>query len=47
MLGRQGTSELIYLIGTYCLLSILLNAYDVPVPGRDTENTEPARYRNE
>ena len=36
--GQKGTAELIYLIGTYCLVSVLLNGYDIPVPGRDTEN---------
>ena len=41
--GEQGTAELIYLIGTYCLVSVLLNGYDVPVPGRDAENNLPGR----
>ena len=41
--GRQGTAELIYLIGTYCLVSVLLNGYDIPVPGRDTGNRRPAK----
>ncbi len=30
--GDQGTAELFYLIGSYCLISVLLNGYDVPVP---------------
>ncbi len=30
--GDQGTAELFYLIGCYCLISVLLNGYDVPVP---------------
>ncbi len=30
--GDQGTAELFYLIGGYCLISVLLNGYDVPVP---------------
>ena len=30
--GEQGTAELFYLIGCYCLISVLLNGYDVPVP---------------
>ncbi len=33
--GEQGTAELIYLVGFYCLISVLLNGYDVGVPGRD------------
>lgn len=44
--GEERTAELIYLVGGYCLVSILLNAYDAPVPGRsegipnDTEDNE-------
>jgi 4-carboxymuconolactone decarboxylase len=34
--GDKGLAELIQLIGCYCLVSVLLNAYDVPVP-QDTE----------
>ncbi len=30
--GDDGLSELIFLIGTYCLISTVLNAFDVPVP---------------
>jgi 4-carboxymuconolactone decarboxylase len=33
--GRDGTAELIYLIGCYSLVSVLLNAFDVDVPGAD------------
>ena len=33
--GEQGTAELIYLVGFYCLISVLLNGFDVPVPGRE------------
>ncbi len=33
--GEEGTAELIYLVGGYCLVSLLLNAYDTPVPGRE------------
>lgn len=32
--GEEGTAELIYLVGGYCLVCMLLNAYDAPVPGR-------------
>ena len=33
--GEEGTAELVYLIGGYCLVSVLLNAYDMSVPGRE------------
>jgi len=33
--GEEQTAELIYLVGGYCLVSLLLNAYDVSVPGRE------------
>jgi 4-carboxymuconolactone decarboxylase len=33
--GEQGVAELVYLIGGYCLVSVLLNAYDISVPGRE------------
>jgi 4-carboxymuconolactone decarboxylase len=32
--GEHGTAELLYLVGTYCLVSVLLNGYDVAVPAR-------------
>ena len=32
--GEEQVAELVYLIGGYCLVSVLLNAYDVSVPGR-------------
>lgn len=35
VLGEDQTAELIYLVGGYALISMLLNAYDVPVPGRE------------
>ena len=35
--GQAGVAELIYLIGFYCMISVLLNGFDVPVPGRDTD----------
>jgi 4-carboxymuconolactone decarboxylase len=40
--GDDGTAELIYLIGGYCLVSILLNAYDISVPGREEKLPEDA-----
>lgn len=30
--GKRGLAEITYLIGNYCLISILLNTYDIPVP---------------
>jgi 4-carboxymuconolactone decarboxylase len=33
--GQDGAAELIYLIGGYSLVSVLLNAFDVDVPGAD------------
>jgi 4-carboxymuconolactone decarboxylase len=33
--GDQGTAELVHLIGNYCLTSVILNAYDVAVPGSE------------
>ncbi len=33
--GEQQTAELVYLVGGYCLVSVLLNAYDMSVPGAE------------
>ncbi|MFA6083496.1 carboxymuconolactone decarboxylase family protein [Mucilaginibacter sp.] len=33
--GEHGLTELVHLIGVYCLVSVLLNAYDVAVPEVD------------
>lgn len=30
--GEQGAAELIYLVGLYCLVSVTLNGFDVPIP---------------
>jgi 4-carboxymuconolactone decarboxylase len=30
--GRDGIAELIYLVGLYCAVSVVLNGFDVPVP---------------
>jgi hypothetical protein len=30
--GRAGTSELIYLVGHYCFVSMTLNGFGIPVP---------------
>lgn len=32
LLGADGVGELAYLVGGYCLISVLLNCFDVPVP---------------
>lgn len=33
--GRDGVGELVFLVGGYCLISMVLNCFDVPVPGVD------------
>lgn len=33
LLGEAGVGELAYLVGGYCLISVLLNCFDVPLPG--------------
>jgi len=33
--GEDGTAELIYLVGLYCMVSTTLNGFDVPVPEED------------
>jgi alkylhydroperoxidase family enzyme len=30
--GQDGAAELIYLVGLYCMVSVTLNGFDVPVP---------------
>ncbi len=35
LLGQDGVGELAFLVGGYCLTSVLLNCFDVPVPGSD------------
>jgi 4-carboxymuconolactone decarboxylase len=32
--GQSGVAELIYLVGLYCLVSVTLNGFDVPVPDK-------------
>jgi 4-carboxymuconolactone decarboxylase len=32
VLGEEGTAEFIYLVGLYCMVSVTLNGFDVPVP---------------
>ena len=31
--GEEGTAELINLVGFYCLISVILNGFDVPGAG--------------
>lgn len=33
--GEEQLAELVYLVGGYCLVSLLLNAFDASVPGRE------------
>ena len=37
--GVQGVAEIAYFVGCYCLISSLLNTFDVNLPG-----TEPVSY---
>ena len=30
--GQDGAAELVYLVGLYCLVSVTLNGFDVPIP---------------
>jgi 4-carboxymuconolactone decarboxylase len=33
--GERGLAEIVFLVGCFCMVSVVLNAYDVAVPGRD------------
>ncbi len=35
--GQHGAAELIYLVGLYCLVSVTLNGFNVPVPESEPE----------
>lgn len=35
--GEKGVAELVYLVGLYCMVSVTLNGFNIPVPDR-TEN---------
>lgn len=37
LLGQDGVGELTFLIGSYCLVAVVLNAFDVPVPDADVQ----------
>ena len=39
--GADGAAELIYLVGCYSLVSVLLNGFDVGVPGTDDTADDP------
>lgn len=34
-LGEKQLAELVYMVGTYCQLAVLLNAWDIPAPAAD------------
>jgi hypothetical protein len=38
LFGENGTAEFINLVGLYCMVSVTLNGFDVPVP----EDADPA-----
>jgi 4-carboxymuconolactone decarboxylase len=42
LFGQAGTSELIYLIGHYCFVSMTLNGFAIPVPEEEPAPTEEA-----
>ena len=42
LFGEEGTAEFIYLVGLYCVVSVTLNGFDVPVPEVD-ESRKPSR----
>ena len=33
--GNEGMAELIYLVGLYCMVSVTLNGFNVPIPDQD------------
>lgn len=39
--GEQATAELIYLVGLYSLVSVILNGFDVPVPESVGKTQQP------
>jgi 4-carboxymuconolactone decarboxylase len=32
LFGEEGTADFIYLVGLYCMVSVTLNGFDVPIP---------------
>ena len=41
--GEYGAAELIYLVGVYCLVSVTLNGFDVPVPEPSAKRPLPLK----
>jgi len=41
LFGQQGVNELIYLVGYYSFVSIILNGFDIPVPDHVTAIPSP------
>lgn len=37
MLGKEGAGELIFLIGGYCLIALVLNGFDMPAPDNNND----------
>jgi hypothetical protein len=35
--GVHGAGELIYLVGLYCFISVILNGFNVPVPDAEAQ----------
>ncbi len=45
LLGCEGIGELAFLVGGYCLIAMVLNCFDVPVPESSSGNqAEPAQH---
>jgi 4-carboxymuconolactone decarboxylase len=42
LFGEEGTAEFIYLVGLYCMVSVTLNGFDVPIPDVDESRKPPA-----
>jgi alkylhydroperoxidase family enzyme len=40
--GEEGTAEFINLVGLYCMVSVTLNGFDVPVPEMDARRPDVA-----
>jgi hypothetical protein len=36
LLGADGVGELVFLIGGYCFIAMVLNCFNVPVPGAES-----------
>ncbi len=40
LVGREGIGELAFLVGGYSLIAMILNCFDVPVPGQDAKKSK-------